>query len=77
MGISYGYPGSRVLHYKRCHLKFELQVIEICPKDPRDSLHFVYVNKKLEGADEQSALNWDKVPVEIFEEEKKMAEEYK
>ena len=54
MGISYGQPGSRMLHYKRSHLKFDLQVIEICPKDPRDSLHFVYANLKVPGADEQS-----------------------
>ena len=54
MGISYGQPGSRMLHYKRSHLKFDLQVIEISPKDPRDSLHYVYANMKVPGADEQS-----------------------
>ena len=52
MGISYGSPGSRMLHYKRSHLRFDLQVIEILPKDPRDSLHYIYANKKIEGADE-------------------------
>jgi len=52
MGISYGQPGSRMLHYKRSHLKFDLQVIEISPKDPHNSMHYVYANKKIEGADE-------------------------
>jgi hypothetical protein len=46
------------------------------PKDPKDSIHFVYVNKKLEGADEHCEINWPNVAEEIFEEEKKMALEY-
>lgn len=54
MGISYGYPESRVLHYKRAHLHMELRVFEIQPQNPKDSLHYVYVCKKLEGADEIS-----------------------
>ena len=52
MGISYGQPGSRMLHYKRPHLKFDLQVIEINPKDSRDSTHYIYANMKVPGADE-------------------------
>ena len=73
MSVSYGNPESRTVHYERCHLKFESSIIEIPPKDPKDSIHYVYVNKKLEGADEHSEINWPKVPIEIYEEEKKMA----
>ncbi len=76
MGVSYGYPGSRSVHYQRCHLKSEFSIIELPPKDPKDSIHYVYVNKKLEGADEHCEKYWSKVHEEIFEEEKKMALEY-
>lgn len=82
MGISYGFPDSRIHHYQRPHLKFEFTLFEIDPQDPKDSVfissinliqtHFVYVNKKLEGADEQAAANWSKIPRMILEEENKM-----
>jgi len=38
MGISYGSPENRVLHYKRSHLKFDLNTIEIIPQSPKDSV---------------------------------------
>ena len=52
VGISYGTPDARTKHYARGHLKWDSKIIELPPKDPRDSMHYVYVNRKLEGADE-------------------------
>ena len=31
MGISYGTPENRVLHYKRGHLKFSVQTYQVAP----------------------------------------------
>jgi hypothetical protein len=61
MGISYGHPESRLSHYKRSHLKFALEVLEIEPKDPKDSIHYVYLNTKLEGADQKCEENFGNI----------------
>ena len=55
MGISYGNPENRVFHYKRSHLKMVVQTFQVAPEKDipsKDSVHYVYVCKKLEGAEE-------------------------
>lgn len=72
MGISYGNPENRVLHYKRGHLKMTVQTYQVAPaKDSKDqqSVHFVYVCKKIEGAEAHCAANWDAVEAQIRKEE--------
>eukprot|EP00347_Sterkiella_histriomuscorum_P015715 403355957 len=71
MAISYGTPENRVLHYKRPHLKFNVSTFEIAPegKKSQDAVHYVYVCKKQEGADEQCEENWTQVEQQIKKEE--------
>ncbi|CDW72686.1 UNKNOWN [Stylonychia lemnae] len=71
MSISYGTPENRVLHYKRPHLKFTVSTFEIAPegKKSQDAVHYVYVCKKQEGAEEQCAINWAQVQQQIKKEE--------
>jgi ubiquinone/menaquinone biosynthesis C-methylase UbiE len=56
MGISYGSPENRVLHYKRPHLKMTVQTFQVSPMrettSSKEGLHYVYVCTKLEGANE-------------------------
>lgn len=49
MGISYGTPENRVLHYKRPHLKMSVQTFQLAPmkENPsKESVHYVYVCAK-------------------------------
>lgn len=64
MGISYGTPENRVIHYKRPHLKFTVQTFQVAPvrENPsKESIHFVYVCKKQEGGDQQAEAQWPAV----------------
>ena len=63
MAISYGNPENRLFHYKRDHLKFNLSTFQVVQPHPNgnQTIHYVYVCKKLEGADEQCELKWAEV----------------
>ena len=72
MGISYGNPENRVLHYKRPHLKLNVQTFQVAPvreNAPKESVHYVYLCKKLEGAEQVSEENWPHVEAQIKKEE--------
>jgi hypothetical protein len=55
------------VHFDRPHLKFENKQFVLYPTDCKDDedkeekSHFIYVCRKLPGADEASTVNWDKV----------------
>jgi hypothetical protein len=51
MAISYGEPKNRIEHFKRKFLKFDIQTIKICKKGNDPKIHYIYLCKKLEGAD--------------------------
>lgn len=54
MAISYGVPDNREFHLIREHLKFEIKTYKIEKKHEgsnQSSIHYIYVCKKLEGAD--------------------------
>jgi ubiquinone/menaquinone biosynthesis C-methylase UbiE len=62
--VSYGTPENRVLHYKRGHLKLSVQTFQVAPSAPLkegQSIHYVYVCRKIEGADDVAAENWPDV----------------
>jgi hypothetical protein len=54
MAISYGEPKNRIEHFKRKFLKFDIQTIKICKKGNDPKIHYIYLCKKLEGADDIS-----------------------
>ena len=58
MAISFGHPDIREFHFKRKHLKFEIDILIV---DKNGLRFFVYICKKLEGADEVAKLHWDEV----------------
>ena len=49
MGISYGYPSSRTLHYKRPHLSMDLRIFEIHPHDPKDSVRLSLTSNSVDS----------------------------
>jgi ubiquinone/menaquinone biosynthesis C-methylase UbiE len=53
MAISYGVPENREFHLIREHLKFEVNTYKIEKKHENGNLsvHYVYVAKKMPGAD--------------------------
>ena len=54
MAISYGVPENREFHLIREHLKFDIKTYKIEKKhgdSGQTSIHYIYVAKKLEGAD--------------------------
>jgi ubiquinone/menaquinone biosynthesis C-methylase UbiE len=62
--VSYGTPENRVLHYKRGHLKLSVQTFQVAPCAPLkegQSIHYVYVCRKIEGADDMAAEKWPEV----------------
>lgn len=72
MGISYGTPENRVMHYKRPHLKMAVQTFQVAPAREnvsKESIHYVYVCKKIEGAEKQCEENWAAVETQIRKEE--------
>ena len=52
MAISYGEPQNRVVHFQRKFLKFDIETIKIEKKGDETKIHYIYLCKKLEGADE-------------------------
>ena len=54
MGISYGTPENRLVHYKRGHLKLNVSTFQVAQPHPNgnQTIHYVYMCRKLEGADE-------------------------
>jgi EEF1A lysine methyltransferase 4 len=67
MAISYGVPDNREFHFIREHLKFEMNTYKIEKKHDNgsNSIHYVYVARKLPGADEQSNMKWAQVIQQI------------
>lgn len=51
MAISYGEPQNRVVHFQRKFLKFDIETIKIEKKGDETKIHYIYLCKKLEGAD--------------------------
>ena len=54
MAISYGEPKNRVVHFQRKFLKFDIETIKIEKKGDETKIHYIYLCKKLEGADDIS-----------------------
>lgn len=52
MVISYGEPKNRVIHFQRKFLKFDIEVVKIEKKEEVPKMHYIYLCKKLEGADD-------------------------
>ena len=74
LGVSYGTPEHRLLHYKRPHLKFAVHTFKLAGGEPGKEVaaagvHYAYVCKKLEGADEQAEEKWKEVEEAIRLEE--------
>jgi ubiquinone/menaquinone biosynthesis C-methylase UbiE len=68
MAISYGVPENREFHLIREHLKLELNTYKIEKKHEGSnatSVHYIYVAKKLPGADDQSSVKWPQVMNQI------------
>lgn len=74
MMVSYGAPDSRLLHLNRKFEKFKIEIVKIEKdyeeEDGFDKHHYVYLCQKLEGADEQSKLNFDKTIEELVTQQK-------
>lgn len=59
MAITYGEPKNRLFHFQRSHLHVELKQFYIeNPYKKHDAVHYVFVCKKLEGADEVADKEW-------------------
>ena len=71
MGISYGTPENRLVHYKRGHLKLNVSTFQVAQPHPNgnQTIHYVYMCRKLEGADELCEQKWAEVEAEIKKEE--------
>jgi len=59
--ISYGYPEHRKLHFEHAFLKVDFKVVELVPKNSKDTPHYLYICQKLEGADEISKALSEKI----------------
>ena len=53
IAISYGEPKHRLFHFYRSHLKFEVEhrKLERVNQQGSKSVHWIYVCKKMQGAD--------------------------
>jgi EEF1A lysine methyltransferase 4 len=68
MAISYGVPDNREFHLIREHLKLEINTYKIEKNHEgtnATSVHYIYVAKKLEGADKQCSEKWSQVMNQI------------
>ena len=80
IAISYGKPESRAVHFDRPHLKFANKQFVLYPADCKDEeakeekSHFIYVCRKLPGADEACTDNWDKVVSQLKREAEEEAQ---
>ena len=75
MIISYGTPDNRVLHLNRKFEKFNIEIIKIekdyIEEEGYDSYHYIYLCKKLEGADEISNKYFDETIKSLTEQQKR------
>ena len=70
VSISFGQPNTRELHLKRPHLKFETQTAKIqSPAGKGPAANWLYIGKKLVGADEVSSQKWDETMEQVRQEE--------
>ena len=70
MAITYGEPSNRIVHFQRDHLHFEMKQFKIQnPYKKDESAHYVFVLKKLPGADDIAVENWSKVHKELKQDE--------
>ena len=78
MIISYGQPENRIFHLEREHLNFEISMFTIKKEsddfvddlsNAKEKMHYVYICKKKEGADEVSDENFPKVFYELEKQE--------
>jgi ubiquinone/menaquinone biosynthesis C-methylase UbiE len=61
VAISYGVPDNREFHFIREHLKFEIKthkLEKIHKESGAQSIHYVYICKKLDGADKHCKQVW-------------------
>jgi EEF1A lysine methyltransferase 4 len=70
--ISYGNPESRMIHLQREHLAFEISVkvlkssfVEPRTEQLHEKVHYVYICKKRQGADQISSENFPSVFLEL------------
>ena len=79
MIISYGTPDNRILHLNRKFEKFNIEIIKIekdyIEEEGFDSYHYIYLCKKLEGADEISNKYFDETIKSLTEQQKREDEE--
>ena len=71
MIISYEELDYRMMHLNRKFLKFKVEIIKIEQKSGNgyDDYHYIYLCKKLEGADEASEKYFDAIIKELIEQE--------
>lgn len=79
MIISYGAPKHRVLHLNRKFEKFKVEILKIekdfIEEEGYDKHHYIYLCKKLEGADEVSQQFFNETIEELIKQEKMEEEE--
>ena len=70
IAVSYGEPKHRLLHFYRSHLKFEVNHVRLerVNQQGGKSVHWVYVCRKMKGADEMEKL-WREEVKQIRQEE--------
>jgi len=74
MIISYGAPDYRIMHLNRKFEKFKVDILKIekdfVEEEGYDNYHYIYLCKKLEGADEASKQFFDQTIEELIEQQK-------
>jgi ubiquinone/menaquinone biosynthesis C-methylase UbiE len=74
MIISYGSPENRVIHLERKFEDFDVQIYSIknnyIEDDEYDKVHYIYLCKKLKGADEASKFFFEETLKELERQEK-------
>ena len=74
MIISYGAPDYRIIHLNRKFEKFKVDILKIekdfVEEEGYDNYHYIYLCKKLEGADEASKQFFDQTIEELIEQQK-------
>ena len=73
MVISYGRPESRLPHFERAHLDFQVRQLMVYPKDETNQMrkldrsHYVYLCTKGKRAVKNCELNWETVEKQLKE----------
>ena len=79
IAISYGKPESRFGHFERPHLKFANKQFVLYPAEyesgeaKEEKSHYIYVCRKLAGADQQANEKWDEVVAQLKKEAEREA----